>query len=99
MLAHSQHNLGAPACLSFQLANDTHFAPQEPASYRVVRAFMQTLNHLPYCVMLVQDDCSFPIRRNETHHIELIDMQYINMFFLQQLTNHSPHSCAFVTPE
>src|SRR5258706_16110307 len=48
--------------------------------------------------MLVKNNCSRPIRRDKTRHIELIDMQPINPPFVQDLANSPVHRCPITPP-
>src|SRR6266705_6092224 len=49
--------------------------------------------------MLIKDNSSLPVRGNKTHHVKLIDMQNINLLFMQQLTHHCPHGRAVIASE
>src|SRR5579875_3624692 len=99
MLAHCQHHLRTPASLTLHLASEPHLAPEQPARQGIAGTLAQPLDHLPDSVMLIEDNGAGPVARNEAHHVQLVDVQHIDLLFLQEQAHQRLHLGAVIAAQ
>src|SRR5258706_5870630 len=66
---------------------------------RIVSAIAQALDHAPYGIVIVEHHRPVPVWGHKPHHIELVHMYHVELFFTQQTAHHQMHRSPIVAAE